>query len=300
MTSLNIQGRTLQLSNLDKVYWPQTGATKGKMLEFYIKAAPLLLPGLQQRLASLTRYPDGAETKGFYQKNCPEHAPAWVKTYPVHRSGGRTTNYIIVEDVPTLVWLANLGTIEFHPWLSSVDSLDNPDYAVFDLDPMEKFGIEEVRQVAVAVYQVLHQLGLASAIKTSGATGLQIFVPLEPVYSYTQARDFVHAVCTIVQKELPRWTTLERSVSRRQGKIYLDYMQNAREKTIVAAYSLRPRKLPTFSYPLEWSEVEQGPIEPENYTLERFLAGKVHPRPWLEGLVKQRLEHSVGSLRSML
>lgn len=300
MTIIRVQGRELRLTNLDKVYWPQTATTKGKMLEYYIKVAPLLLPNLQRRMVTLTRYPNGVTKKGFYQKNLPQQAPSWIETQAVHRSDGRVTNYVIVQDLPTLVWLANIGTIEFHPWLSSADSPDNPDYAVFDLDPMEKYGIIEVRQVAITIYQLLKALGLSSGIKTSGATGLQIFVPLKPIYSYTQVRDFVHAICKLVEQRHPKLTTLERSVNRRQGKIYLDYMQNAREKTIISAYSLRPRLLPTFSCPLDWQQVLAQQINPDWYTLERFLADKLPLNPWLTTISEQRLEQAVVKLEELM
>src|SRR5690606_16386294 len=165
------------------------------------------------------------------------------------------TNYVLVDSLATLVWLANLGAIEFHPWLSSIPTLDNPDYAVFDLDPMEKYGMDEVRQVALGIRDLLRKLNLVGCVKTSGSTGLQIFVPLVPIYSFQQVRDFVFACCAVIHNQFPRWTTLERSVKKRKGKIYLDYMQNAREQTIVSAFSLRPGPLPTYSAPLRWEDL---------------------------------------------
>ena len=298
MNYLSIQGREVRVSNLDKVFWPSTGTTKGQMLDYYIKISPLLLPCLRGRLISMQRFPDGAESAGFYQKNCPANAPEWVRTFALKRKGGKQTNYVLVEDMPTLVWLVNLGVIEFHPWLSSTNTLDNPDFAVFDLDPMEKYGIEEVRQVALGIGEVLSKLDLQGRVKTSGATGLQVFVPLEPRYTYVQVRDFVHASCTIINRSFPEWTTLERSIDKREGKIYLDYMQNAREQTIVSAYSLRPQSVPSFSAPLEWEDI-QTRIDPTAYTLESFLAG-AQLRSWLDNIQPQRLEQAVSTLKTML
>lgn len=298
MTYLNVQGEDVRVSNLDKVFWPQTGTTKGQMLEYYIKISPWLLPCLQGRLVSMQRFPDGAESQGFYQKNCPDSAPEWVRTYTLERRGGKSTRYVIIENLPTLIWLANLGVIEFHPWLSSIDSLDKPDFAVFDLDPMEKYGIEEVRQVAMGIGGLLDKLKLRARVKTSGATGMQIFVPLEPIYAYNQVRDFVHACSTLINRAFPQWTTLERSVDKREGKIYLDYMQNAREQTIVSAFSLRPRSVPSFSAPLDWDDLQRS-VDPTAFTLHSYMAGQ-NPKPWLHGLPRQRLDDAVGILKTML
>lgn len=245
----------------------------------------------------MQRFPHGAGQQGFYQKNCPSNAPDWVNTYTLRRKNGKHTEYVLVDSLPTLIWLANLGVIEFHPWLSSLPHLDNPDYAVFDLDPMEKYGIEEVRQVALAIKELLDRLQLVGQAKTSGATGLQIFIPLEPIYTYSHVRDFVLACCTVINNNFPRWTTLERSINQRQGKIYLDYGQNAREQTIVSAFSLRPRHLPTFSAPLHWKELAQ-PLEPERYNLHFFMENVPFPT-WLD-IPRQRLEPAVDLLKTLL
>lgn len=298
MNYLDVQGHKVRVSNLDKVFWPKTGTTKGQMLDYYIKASPYLLPCLRGRPVSMQRFPDGAEGQGFYQKNCPDNAPEWVKTFPIERGRGKQTRYVLVENLPTLVWLANLGVIEFHPWLSSIEALDNPDYAVFDLDPMERFGFSEVCQIALAIKKLLDTLGLIGRAKTSGATGMQVFVPLEPVYSYRQVRDFVHACSAIIQKEFPHWTTLERSVSKRGGKIYLDYMQNAREQTIVSAFSLRPREVPSFSAPIEWNMLVSN-MDPTVFNLHTFIPDSKLP-PWLENIPAQRLEQAVGALKTIL
>lgn len=298
MHYLEIHGKQVRITNPDKVFWPETGTTKGQMIEYYIKVSPLLLPCLEGRLVSLQRFPHGAHGKGFYQKNCPVNAPQWVRTYTLEGKGGKATRWVLIEDLPTLVWLVNSGVIEFHPWLSSIGSLDYPDYAVFDLDPMEKYGFDEVRQVAQAIGRLLDRLELISRVKTSGATGLQIFVPLVPVYTYIQVRDFVHACCQIIHKDLFNWTTLERSITNRQGKIYLDYMQNAMGQTIISAFSLRPQPIPTLSFPLEWDDLQQS-ISPREYSLLTLDLSGMSPS-WVEKIPRQRLENAAEQIKNML
>jgi len=298
MSYLDIQGHQVRLSNLDKIFWPKTGTTKGQLLEYYIKVSQLLLPHLQGRLVSMQRFPDGAERQGFYQKNCPDNAPEWVKTFTITRSKGRQTDYVLIDNLATLVWLVNLGVIEFHPWLSSIGTLDYPDHAVFDFDPMELYGIDEVRQVALGLKDMLGKMNLAGRIKTSGATGMQVFIPLEPIYTYKHVRDFVQACCAVLEKMYPAWTTMERSVSKRDGKIYLDYMQNAREQTIVSVYSVRPQELPTISAPLNWEDLH-GRINPVNYTVYSFMDNPRLPE-WIGAVPRQRLEYAVGVLKTML
>ncbi len=298
MQYIDIQGREVGISHPEKVLWPQTGTTKGQMLDYYINISPLLLPCLQGRLVSLQRFPHGVEKKGFYQKNCPANAPDWIKTHRLPGKKGGETNFILVEDLPTLVWLVNSGVIEFHPWLSRIGNLDNPDYGVFDLDPMEKYGIDEVRLVAQFIGRLLDKLGLVGRVKTSGATGLQIFVPIKPIYPYPKVRDFIHACSVVVQRAFPQWTTLERSVDRREGKIYLDYLQNARGQTIVSAYSLRPQPVPSLSYPLEWDDLNR-PLDPRSYTLSSLKNLGIFP-DWVGKIPGQPLENAVASLKNML
>ena len=239
MSCLNIQGKTVKVTNLDKVFWPETGTTKGQLLEYYIKIAPRLLPCLWGRLVSVQRFPNGVGEKGFYQKNCPDNAPPWVNTFTVERQKGKKTNYVLVDSLATLVWLANLGAIEFHPWLSSIPTLDNPDYAVFDLDPMEKYGMDEVRQVALGIRDLLRKLNLVGCVKTSGSTGLQIFVPLVPIYSFQQVRDFVFACCAVIHNQFPAGPPWKEA-RKEKGKIYLDYMQNANRHSLGLQPSPRP------------------------------------------------------------
>lgn len=298
MPYLDIEGKQVRITNPDKVFWPETGTTKGQMIEYYIKVSPWLLPCLAGRLVSLQRFPNGAHRKGFYQKNCSDNAPEWVRTFTLAGKKGKETRWVLINNLPTLVWLANSGVIEFHPWLSSIGSLEYPDYAVFDLDPMEEYGIDEVRQVAQAIGSLLEKLELSGRVKTSGATGLQVFVPLVPIYKYSQVRDFVHACCQIIYRNYPDWTTLERNIAKRQGKIYLDYMQNARGQTIISAFSLRPQPVPTLSFPLEWEDLHRA-VDPRKYSLHALDFTAKFPS-WVEKIPGQRLEKAAERIKNML
>lgn len=268
------------------------------MIEYYIQVSPLLLPCLQNRLVSLRRFPNGVAGQGFYQKNCPPTAPAWIKTYGLASGRGKLTNYVLIDDLATLIWLVNSGVIEFHPWLSRLGALDNPDFAVFDLDPAEGQGFAVVSEIAWAIKELLQQLSLRGQVKTSGATGLQIFVPLIPVYTYETAREFIHNCCRIIQRTLPQQTTLARSIKERQGKAYLDYLQNGRGKTIVSAYSLRSQPKPTISQPLTWAELRQG-LAPADFSLLNWREGGMSAA-WLEKIPGQRLEKSAEAVKNML
>ncbi|PKM79044.1 MAG: DNA polymerase domain-containing protein [Firmicutes bacterium HGW-Firmicutes-13] len=272
---LKVDGREIRLTNLDKILWTEDGYTKYHLIKYYLDTAPFLIKYLKNRPVVFQRFPEGINKKGFYQKNCPEEAPSWIKTYPVpSRHEDRFTNYILVEDVPTLVWLGNQACIEIHPWFSSLDNLEFPDFACFDLDPMEKSTFSQVRQVASAIREVLSDTGIKCYPKTSGATGLQIYVPLESRYTYEEVRIFVEYFCRVVHKLHPQITTLERKVEKRKGRIYLDYLQNAWGKTLNAPYSVRPVKGAPVSVPLLWSEVEEGKISSSSF----FNIDSVKPR----------------------
>lgn len=257
-----VNGQEVRLTNLDKVFWPGEGITKYQLIKYYLEAAPFLLKYLRGRPVVFQRFPEGIEKKGFYQKNFPPEGPSWIKTYPIaSRNSSKVTRYILVEDVQTLVWLGNQACIEIHPWFSSIQSLENPDFAVFDLDPMEKSTFQQVRRVSLTIRDFLGQVGLRCYPKTSGSTGLQIYVPLESRYTYEEVRRFVEYFCGLVHRVHPEITTRERKVEKRQGKIYLDYLQNSWGKTINAPYSVRPHPGAPVSTPLLWKEIEEGTIQ---------------------------------------
>ena len=271
MPVLDVNQRSVRLTSLDRVLWPDRGFTKHDLIRYYIEAAPFLLPHLANRPLVVQRFPGGITKEAFYQKNVPEGAPQWLRTLPVEHEAGKETRYIIADNVETLVWLGNQACVELHPWLSSAGSLEKADFAVFDLDPMEKTTAAHLRLVALTVREMLNRLGMESYPKLSGATGLQIYVPLKPVYSYRQVRDFVETVCLQVNHVLPEITTLERKVNQRRGKLYLDYLQNVRGKTLAAPYSPRPLPGAPVSLPIGWDEVSSARIHSSDYNIKTVI-----------------------------
>lgn len=246
-------------TNLNKLYWPKKNITKGMMIDYYQTMAAYILPYLKNRPESLKRNPNGILDKGFYHKDAGEQAPEFVQSIPLHSSSAnKNIDYIICNNKATLAYLNNLGCIELNPWSSAIQSLDKPDYLIIDIDPSPKNTFEQVIETANAFYKLLNKAGAKSFCKTSGATGLHIFVPMGKKYLYQQVRDFAEILCKIVQEQLPGFTSTARNLKKRGNKIYLDYLQNSRGQTIAAAYSLRPVPGATVSTPLLWKEVKTG------------------------------------------
>lgn len=265
LTSVN--GRDVALSNLDKSFWPKDGLLKSDLIDYYTAMAPFLLPHLRNRPFTLVRYPDGITGDFFYQKECPEHAPGWVQKAQVPVDGGeKHINFVLCNDLSTLMWLANLGCIEVHAWASRTDYLENPDFAVFDLDPQPPANFRDALEVALLIRGVLKEFGLTGYPKTSGATGFHINVPIKPVYSWEEVRRAVEYVAKLLVRVYPERCTVERSVAKRTGKVYLDYLQNGRAKTMAFVYSLRPHPGAPVSTPVTWREVEQG-LDPGSFNL---------------------------------
>ncbi len=257
--------RSLRLSNVDKPFFPD-GFTKGDLLTYYRGISSLLLPHLRDRAIVLARFPDGAEGEWFYEKQAPSHRPEWLATFPLHSEHrGKPIDFVTAPDVESLLWIANLGAIEIHPWLSRVAAPDRPDFAVFDLDPAAGATWEQVVTVAGLVGVALERLGLAGYPKTSGATGLHIYVPLEPEYPYQRVRAFVEAIGRLIVATDPELATLEWDIPQRRGKVFIDHNQNVAGKTIASVYSVRPRAGAPVSVPLLWDEVEE--IDPETFTI---------------------------------
>jgi bifunctional non-homologous end joining protein LigD len=264
---IQIEGRELLLSNLDKLFWPNQGLTKADLIDYYTGIAPFLLPHLRNRPFTLVRFPDGIEGKFFYQKEAPEHAPDWVTRVKTPVDGGeKYINFVLCNDLPTLVWLANLGCIEIHAWASRLEHLENPDFAVFDLDPAEGASFDDTLEVALLIRAALQEFGLKGYPKTSGSTGLHINIPIRPIHSWEEVKKAVEYVARLLVKVYPERCTVERTVAKRTGKIYLDYLQNGRSKTMAFVYSLRPHSGAPVSTPLTWQEVEQG-IDPKQFNL---------------------------------
>ena len=256
--------RELRLSNLEKVYWPDEGFTKGDLLSYYFNISPTMLPHLLDRPLTLKRMPNGINSPFFYEKNAPVHTPEWMPIIPVP-SEGKMIRYLSVCDVAHMLWVANLGCIEFHPLHARGRDQAHPNYAFFDLDPFEPAGWEEVRHVAGLIRLVLERLGMSSYPKTSGATGMQIMVPLEPVYGYETVRRFVGGVAGLVHAADPETTTMEWEIPRRAGKVFLDVNMNREGANIAAAYSVRPEPGATVSMPFGWDELDQ--IHPRLFTM---------------------------------
>ncbi len=262
--------RELRLSNLDKVFWPENGFTKGDLLTYYYNASPTMLPHLYERPLTLKRMPDGVDGMYFYEKNAPSYKPQWMPTIPVRsESENKTINYLTVCDVAHMLWVANLGCIEFHPLHGRGNDQKHPTYAFFDLDPFAPAGYQEVKHVASLVKLLLDRLGLISYPKTSGATGMQIFIPLDGHHDYDEIRGFVGTISDLVHEADPDTTTLEWEVKKRTGKVFLDVNMNREGANIAAAYSLRPEWGATASTPFNWDELDE--IDPARFTIETMF-----------------------------
>lgn len=267
--------RELRLSNLDKVFWPERGYTKGDLLNYYFNISPTMLPHLFDRPLTLKRMPDGIEGMYFYEKNAPSYTPDWMPTIPVFAEGeNRWVNYLAVHDVAHMLWVANLGCIEFHPLHGRGREQKRPTYAFFDLDPFQPAGFDEVKYVASLIKVLLDQLGLTSYPKTSGATGMQVFIPLDGTDEYDQIRGFVGTISDLVHEADPQTTTLEWEIKKRTGKVFLDVNMNREGANIAAAYSVRPHWGAPVSTPFAWDEVDE--IYPENFTIETIFDRIAH------------------------
>jgi bifunctional non-homologous end joining protein LigD len=262
----------IKVTNVGKVYFPEEGITKGDVVDYYISMAEYILPYLKGRPESLLRHPNGINSQSFFQKDAANKTPSYVKCKQVHSdSNNKEINYIVCDNIQTLVYLNNLGCIEINPWHSTVESLENPDYLIIDIDPSDKNSFDQVIEVALKVKSILDKAGAKSFCKTSGASGMHVYVPTEKKYSYEQVKDFTYIVCMLVNDELKSFTTLERNLQKRGNKhIYLDYLQNRRGQTISSVYSVRPKPGATVSTPLLWDEVKKG-LSPKQFTIYNSL-----------------------------
>lgn len=255
---LVVEGRKLAVSNLDKVLYPKAGFTKGEMIHYYIQIAPVLLPHLKDRPLTMKRYPNGVEAEFFYEKNCPSHRPKWVRTATVWSEGNqRNMDYCLAQDLPTLVWAANLADIELHTSLSRKQDVARPTMMVFDLDPGAPADIVQCCQVGLWLRDILQGLKLKSWAKTSGSKGLQVYVPLNTPVTYDQTKALSHDLAEYLEREHPKLIVSKMSKALRKGKIFVDWSQNDEHKTTICVYSLRAKEQPTVSTPVTWEEVEE-------------------------------------------
>jgi len=258
--------RPVRLSNPDKVFFPDDGYTKGDLVQYYAAIAPVLLPHLAGRALSMSRYPDGIDGNTFYEKQRPVHAPEWIVTAPIHSTQrGEPIDFVTASDRESLVWLANMGCIEMHPWLSRVERHDLPDFAVFDLDPQSGATWSQVVHVARLVNVLLERLGLAGYPKTSGSTGLHIYVPLEAEASYRRVRRFVETAGRMITAADPENVSMEWDIPRRGPRVFIDHNQNVGGKTIASVYSVRPKPGAPVSTPIMWDELED--VDPGAFTM---------------------------------
>jgi len=265
-----IDRNNIKFSNLSKVYWPAEGYTKRDMFNYYYQMAEYILPHLNGRPMSLNRFPNGIEGKSFYQKDVKGKAPDFAETFPYTTSDGENKEFLVGRGEDTLLWMASLGCIEMNPWFSTVEHPDNPDYCVIDLDP-DKNTFEQVIQAAQKVKEILDAIDVPAYVKTSGSTGIHIYVPLGAKYSYDQSQMFAKLIVTLVHTEFPEFTSLERQIKNRGGKMYLDFLQNRPGATIASVYSLRPKPGATVSMPLHWDEVKAG-LSMKDFTIENAVA----------------------------
>lgn len=269
-SNVTVDGYQLKLTNLDKLIWPE-GLTKAHLIKYYREIAPYILPHLNNRPLVMKRYPHGLDSEPFYQKECPNYAPDWIIRHPVEHSE-KVVNYIICTNAATLVWLANQGTIEMHPWLARIENIECPDIAVIDLDPSAGATFHDVLEIALFVKEALAQVNLQSYPKTSGASGLHIFIPIKPVYSYQTVTKAMQYVAELIVSINPQKATVERTVNKRNGKVYLDYLQNGRGKTMAFQYSLRPLPGAPVSTPLFWHEIEEMNISPGSFSMHNIFS----------------------------
>jgi len=272
---VEVQGKRLSLTNLDKVLYPATGFTKGQVIDYYARIAPVLVPHLAGRPLTLKRYPEGVDKEYFFEKNATKHRPDWVKTAPIWSGGNqRDINYILADDLPTLVWIANLASIELHPSLSLARDILCPRSMVFDLDPGEPANVVQCCQVGMWLREIFEHFGLQSFPKTSGSKGLQIYVPLNTPASYEVTKTFAHALARLLENEHRELVVSDMKKELRVGKVFVDWSQNDDHKTTVSVYSLRAREHPTVSTPVKWGEVERA-LKKKDASLLGFEAGQV-------------------------
>jgi len=293
---LIVDDRKLQVSNLDKVLYPKAGFTKAQVIDYYIRIAPALLPHVKDRPLTMKRYPDGVEGQFFYEKNCPAHRPKWVQTAKVWSEGNqRIMHYCLANDLPTLVWAANLADLELHTSLSRKNNVERPTMMVFDLDPGAPADIVQCCHVGIWLRELLEGMKLKAFAKTSGSKGLQIYVPLNTPVTYSQTKGLSRSLAQGLEQEHAALVTANMSKAVRKGKVFVDWSQNDEHKTTICVYSLRAKEEPTVSTPVTWSEVENC-LKKKRGELLRFRSDQTLARVEKQGdlfepveTLKQRL-----------
>ena len=265
---VKIDGRIVKLTNLNKPFWPELGITKGDLLRYYTDVAPVLLPHLKDRAMVMKRYPHGAHGEFFFQKRAPVPRPEWIDVCSIEHSSSSVIDFPIIRDLPSLLWVVNLGCIDLNPWYARCDDVNRPDYLHFDLDPVEGANFERVRQVALLVHQALDTLQIPNLAKTTGSRGIHVYVPIVrgPTQKevWTVAKQFAQSM----EKLHPKLITAEYRIAKRpKGHVLVDYNQNAWGRTLASIYSVRPKPHAPVSTPVTWREIEDG-IEIEDFRLD--------------------------------
>jgi bifunctional non-homologous end joining protein LigD len=287
--TVTIEGQELALTNLTKPYWLKERITKGDLLNYYNAIAPFLIPYMQDRPQSLNRFPNGINGKSFYQKNMKGKVAPWIKTFERFSEGSQEAkDFLVCTGTASLLYMANLGCIEMNPWHSRTTSPLYPDWCVIDLDP-GVISFDKVIQTAQVVHQLLESLAIPSYPKTSGATGIHIYIPLGAKYNYEQSRQLAELIATFVHKELPSFTSLVRNPEKRKDKIYIDYLQNRPIQTICAPYSVRPKPGATVSAPLHWDEVKKG-LKMTQFTIHNMITRVEKEGDLYKGVLEQGVD----------
>ncbi len=272
---VEIAGRRLALSNLEKVLYPACGLTKAHLLDYYGRMADVILPHLKDRALTLKRYPDGVDKEFFFEKRCPSHRPDWAQTADVRLEGEERLTACLVNDPATLIWVGNLAAIELHVPMARAASPETPDTMIFDLDPGEPADVLACAQVALILRDLLDRLGLLCVVKTSGKKGLHVYVPLNrPETTFADTKNFSRAVAVVMEKNYPELVTSRMSKEERRGRVFINWSQNDAKKTMICVYSLRAEERPTVSFPLSWNEVEElaGKGDPANFRISHAEA----------------------------
>jgi bifunctional non-homologous end joining protein LigD len=273
-TAVEVDGRRLSLTNLDKIFYPKAGFSKADLIHYYVQIAPYLLPHLNDRAITMKRYPDGVDGEYFYEKEAPSHRPDWVQTTKVAKGSGDSINYCMINDLPSLVWIANLADLELHTFLHQAPDDNRPNMMAFDLDPGPPADIVLCCEVGLYLEAIFDELGLQCFAKTSGSKGLQVYVPLNTPTTYEKTKTFSRTLAERLQEEHPDKVVSNMKKSAREGKVFIDWSQNDDHKTTVSVYSLRAKEQPTVSTPVFWEEVAQSAKSnrPLSFTSDEVLA----------------------------
>lgn len=287
---VNLDGKQVKLTHLDKLYWPEEKISKGDLIYYYTNIYPYIGPYLKNRPQNLRRNPGGIEDEGFYHKDAGDEGPSWIKSIAIRsESTGKDVDYIICNDQATLAYLNNLGCIEINPWNSTIKHLDQPDYMVIDIDPPDDDSFPKVLEIALFIKDLMDHMEAPCYCKTSGATGVHVYVPLGARYTYDVIRPFAQAIAEQARSTFPDIATTERSLDKRKGKVYVDYLQNSKGQTLVAPYSVRPVPGALVSTPLQWPELKHK-LTPASFTIANVPGRLDKLGDLFEGVLKEKID----------